>query len=163
MDFTTVPVLDLSLAGSLTRTEPQFLPELRNALSVQRNAIQQAAEFFDLSLDKKLEMETVKSKHFLGYNIMASEKTAAEIDYNESIALAPDHPVPDPNDPVYLNVQGPNQWPDEAAVPKFRNVFETYLSVVQLLAANFTSLIAKALNLEPNALTRFLHSSLSAP
>lgn len=55
------------------------------------------------------------------------------------------------------------QWPDEAAVPKFRNVFETYLSVVQLLAANFTSLIAKALNLEPNALTRFLHSSLSAP
>lgn len=32
MDFTTVPVLDLSLAGSLTRTEPQFLPELRNAL-----------------------------------------------------------------------------------------------------------------------------------
>lgn len=55
---------------------------------MQRNAIQQATEFFDLSLDKKLEMETVKSKHFLGYNIMASEKTAAEIDYNESIAVS---------------------------------------------------------------------------
>ena len=55
---------------------------------MQRNAIQQATEFFDLSLDKKLEMETVKSKHFLVYNIMASEKTAAEIDYNESIAVS---------------------------------------------------------------------------
>lgn len=102
MDFTTVPVLDLSLAES-PETEPQFLSELRNALvqvgffylknhsipeSVQRDAIQQAMELFDLPLDKKLEMETVKSKHFLGYNRMASEKTAAEIDYNESIAVS---------------------------------------------------------------------------
>lgn len=100
-DFSTIPVIDLALAGS-PATKPQLLSDLRNALvrvgflyvrnhsipeHVQQDALHQSKEFFSLPLEKKLEIETVNSKHFLGYNRMNSQKTAAEIDHSESIAV----------------------------------------------------------------------------
>lgn len=100
-DFTVVPTLDLSLASS-PETKAQFLSELRDALvrvgffyvknhsipgHVQQDAIQKSTEFFNLPLEKKLEVETVNSRHFLGYNRMDAEKTGARIDHNESIAV----------------------------------------------------------------------------
>jgi len=100
-DFTAIPTLDLSLASS-PETRPQFLLELRDALvrvgflyvknhpippQVEQDAIQKSTEFFNLPLDKKLEIETVHSRHFLGYNRMDAESTAAKVDHNESIAV----------------------------------------------------------------------------
>ena len=98
-DFSKVPVLDYSLALS-PDTKPQFLSELRNALvrvgffylsnhsipeKVQQEAIDQSNAFFDLPLEKKLEIETLHSKHFLGYNRMNAEKTVAVVGHNESL------------------------------------------------------------------------------
>ncbi|KAM4067044.1 2OG-Fe(II) oxygenase superfamily protein [Hirsutella rhossiliensis] len=172
-DFTAIPILDLSLARSPT-TKPQFLAELRNALvcvgflyvrnhslpeQVQQEALQRSMAFFDLPLDKKLEMETVHSKHFLGYNRIDAERTGAEIDHNESIAIGPNLPAPGPEDPVYLNLQGPSQWPDETALPGFRSALEGYLSAVQDLAADFTVLVAEALDLASTSLTRLFDDS----
>ena len=100
-DFTTIPIIDLVLAES-PATKPQFLLQLRNALvrvgffyirnhgitaDMQQNAKDQSIEFFNLPLEKKLEVETVHSKHFVGYNRMDAEKTATQIDHNESIAV----------------------------------------------------------------------------
>jgi isopenicillin N synthase-like dioxygenase len=105
-DFTSIPTLDLSLASSPS-TKPQFLSELRNALvrvgffyvknhsilaQTQQDAIEQSFEFFALPLEKKLEVATVHSKHFLGYNSMGAESTSAQTDYNESIAVGADRP-----------------------------------------------------------------------
>lgn len=44
------------------------------------------------------------------------------------------------------------QWPDEAAIPGFRQALETYLAAVSELAESFESLIAEALDLSPTAL-----------
>lgn len=99
--FTSIPVMDLSLCKSPS-TKPQLLHDLRNALvrtgffyvknhsiseEVQQRAIDESTAFFKLPLDKKLEIETVNSKHFLGYNSMDTEWTAAKVDHNESIAV----------------------------------------------------------------------------
>ncbi|PHH90812.1 hypothetical protein CDD83_2566 [Cordyceps sp. RAO-2017] len=172
-DFSAIPVLDLAQART-PATKAAFLAELRHALvrvgffyvrnhsipdPVQAEALRQSVAFFALPLDKKLEMETVRSRHFLGYNRMDAEKTAARVDHNESIAIGPDLPAPGDDEPVYLNLQGPSQWPDEAAVPGFRPALERYRSAVQAVAAEFTVLIAEALELAPEALTRLFDDS----
>ncbi|KAK3371051.1 putative 1-aminocyclopropane-1-carboxylate oxidase [Lasiosphaeria ovina] len=113
-DFTSISALDISLASSPS-TKAQFLSEMRNAL---------------------LEVATVHSKHFLGYNSMGAESTSARTEHNESIA-----------------------WPDEAALPHFRKTIETYRLEIQSLAADFTLLIKQSLGLPPTTLTRFLNNS----
>lgn len=101
-DFTGIPILDLSLAQSSV-TKPRFLLELRNALvhigffyvkhhpipeQVQQDVMLQSMAFFNLPLHKKLEIETVHSKRFVGYSKMDAERTAAGTDHNESILVS---------------------------------------------------------------------------
>lgn len=43
------------------------------------------------------------------------------------------------------------QWPDEAAVPGFREAIEKYIAETTILSGQFTALIAEALGLPPNA------------
>lgn len=95
--FTSIPVLDLSLVES-PATKPVFLSELRRALvivgffylkntpvstEVQRAFVQKSKDLFDLTLEKKLEIDMVNSKHFLGYSQMGCEKTARKTDHRE--------------------------------------------------------------------------------
>ncbi|GAB1313735.1 hypothetical protein MFIFM68171_03945 [Madurella fahalii] len=172
-DFVSIPTLDLSLARS-SETKERFLSELRNALvrvgffyvknhsipgHVQQDALQQSMAFFNLPLEKKLEIETVYSKHFLGYNRMDAEKTSARADHNESIAIGADLLAPSADEPVYLNLHGPSQWPDEIAAPGFRKAIESYRSAVQNLATEFTILIEEALGLKPTSVTRLFNDS----
>ena len=100
-DFSQIPVLDLDLIYA-RETYNQFLADLRDALvrigffyleghgipsEVQSAALDRFKAFFDLPLEKKLEIETVKSRHFVGYNRMRAEKTASIADHNESLAV----------------------------------------------------------------------------
>lgn len=95
--FTSIPVLDLSLVESPT-TKPKFLSELREALlivgffylkntsipvDVQRAFVQKSKEFFDLPEEKKLEIDMINSKHFLGYSRLGCERTARKTDNRE--------------------------------------------------------------------------------
>ncbi|KAG9251282.1 2OG-Fe(II) oxygenase superfamily [Emericellopsis atlantica] len=160
-EFTEVPVVDFALSQS-PATKLEFLSQLRNALvhvgffylsnhsipdQVQQAALAQSEAFFSLPLQKKLDLETAKSKHFLGYNGMNSEKTVAVTGNNESVFFGPDYPPPSPEEPVYLNLHGPSQWPDEDVLPEFRSAVENYRSAVQGLAASFVSLVPEALGL----------------
>ena len=95
--FTKIPILDYSQTTFPT-TKPTFLAELRNALvnvgffylvnAPIASAIKQDLEgkckaLFDLPLEKKLEIEMVNSKHFLGYSRLGAEITARKQDYRE--------------------------------------------------------------------------------
>lgn len=95
--FTAIPILDYSLSTSPT-TKPQFLAELRNALinvgffylihapiapQIQKDVVDKCKDIFDLPLEKKVEIEMVNSKHFLGYSRLGAEITAREQDYRE--------------------------------------------------------------------------------
>ena len=48
-----------------------------------------------------------------------------------------------------------SQWPDESILPGFRAVLERYLIQVRDLTYSFTSLVAEALSLPPDALDKF--------
>lgn len=56
--------------------------ELYQSLSEQSSAL------FDLPLDKKLEIEMVNSKHFLGYSRLGQEITALKNDYREQFDVS---------------------------------------------------------------------------
>ncbi|EKV16080.1 Oxidoreductase, 2OG-Fe(II) oxygenase family, putative [Penicillium digitatum PHI26] len=93
----------------------------------------------------------VNSPHFLGYSRLGAEITALQPDYREQFDFATELPAPGPDEPLYRNVVGPNQWPDETAIPGFRESFDAYLSEVSNLAESFPGLIAEALELPSTA------------
>jgi isopenicillin N synthase-like dioxygenase len=95
--FTTIPILDYSLSASPT-TKPKFLSGLRNALvnvgffylinapiapQIQQELVKKCTGIFELPQKKKLEIEMINSKHFLGYSRLGAEITARKQDYRE--------------------------------------------------------------------------------
>lgn len=86
MSFTTIPILDLSLARS-EDTKAQFLEQLRDALlnvgflyientgieqSVFDRVCEEGIKFFGLDEDDKLGIEMKNQKSFLGYSRVCS-------------------------------------------------------------------------------------------
>ncbi|KAK3346411.1 putative oxidoreductase [Lasiosphaeria hispida] len=170
--FTSIPVVDLSQAES-PASKATFLAQLRYALvvvgffylkntsmpkNVRDNFVQKSIQLSELPLEKKLKIDMVNSKHFLGYSQMGREKTARITDCREMFDFLTPLPAPGPEDPVYLNVQGPNQWPDEEDVPGFREAVETYLEEVGKLGDTMKVLVAEALDLPANAFARFFNT-----
>lgn len=95
--FTSVPVLDYA-ESALPSTRPAFLKALKAAIvnvgffylkntgvpdKVQSEFTEQSIALFNLPLEKKLEIEMVNSKHFLGYARLGQEVTALKNDYRE--------------------------------------------------------------------------------
>ncbi|PLB53533.1 oxidoreductase [Aspergillus steynii IBT 23096] len=170
--FTAIPVLDYTLSTS-PETKATFLAELRDALinvgffyltnppvapRVRDELVNQTFKLFDLPLKKKLEIEMVNNKHFLGYSRLGAELTARTPDYREQFDFATELPAPGPDEPLYRNIRGPNQWPDEAAIPGFRHAVEAYLGEVAPVADEFQAFIAEALDLPPTALQPYFET-----
>ena len=122
-NFTSIPVLDLNLTKS-PATRPQFLSQLREALvvvgffylknppvpkPVRDGFVKQSIDLCNLPLEKKMEIAMVNSKHFLGYSRMGLERTARKMDHREMFDFLTPMPPPKPEDPIWMNVQGPNQ------------------------------------------------------
>ncbi|KUL85401.1 hypothetical protein ZTR_07011 [Talaromyces verruculosus] len=167
--FTSVPVLDYAESASPS-TRPAFLKALKAAIvnvgffylkntgvpdKVQREFTEQSIALFNLPLEKKLEIEMVNSKHFLGYARLGQEVTALKNDYREQFDFATELPAPGPEEPLYRNLRGPNQWPDSQALPHFRAAIESYMDHIDKLAESFKSLVAEALDLPPTAFNQF--------
>jgi isopenicillin N synthase-like dioxygenase len=169
ISFDTIPILDLSLARS-PETKPSFLNDLRHALlevgflyirntgissELIDDVIKQGRAFFDLPMEKKLEVEMKNAPSFLGYNKLGMEVTRFKTDWREQIDISTGHPVPGPNDPLYHNLLAPNQWPDANALPGFRPTYERYIKEMGDMSIEFTSLIAEAVDLPRDAFDRF--------
>lgn len=84
--FSSVPILDLSLARD-PDTKPALLDSLRHALlevgflyisntgltdALIQDVIREGKAFFDLPLDRKLEIEMKEAPSFLGYSVSAA-------------------------------------------------------------------------------------------
>ncbi|KAI1905807.1 hypothetical protein LOZ64_006620 [Ophidiomyces ophidiicola] len=169
MSFHTIPVLDLALARDPS-TKPTFLLDLRHAVlevgflyikntgideALVLKAIAQAKDFFDLPLEKKMEVEMKNAPSFLGYSKLGNEITRLKTDWREQIDLSTPHPLPGPAAPLYHNLLAPNQWPDPKCVPNFRPVYEEYMKQMATISMTFVSLVAEAIGLPPNAFNRF--------
>ncbi|CAI0650835.1 unnamed protein product, partial [Colletotrichum noveboracense] len=169
MSFTSIPVLDLSLSRD-PKTKPQFLADLRHALmeigflylknagipdELFQRVIKEGKAFFDIPTEEKLKIEMKNAKSFLGYSQLSAEITAGKIDHREQIDLSTEHPVPSAKDPLYYNLLAPNQWPSEQALPGFRDTFTDYMDRMGKISIAFTSLIAEAIGLPPNAFNKY--------
>lgn len=173
MSFSSIPILDLSLARDPT-TKPKLLDDLRHALlevgflyikntgvpeSLINEVMQLGKAFFDLPEEKKLEIEMKNAPSFLGYNKLGMEITRFKTDWREQIDLSTPHSIPGPNDPLYRNLLAPNQWPDPQALPRFREAYEEYMARMGDMSMEFTSLIAEAVGLPRDAFAQFFDES----
>lgn len=84
-----------------------------------------------------------------------NETTAFNPDHREQLDLSTPHPVPGPDAPLYHNLLAPNQWPSEEHLPRFRPVYEEYIRRMSEISILFTSLIAEAIGLAPDAFDKF--------
>ncbi|KAJ3881544.1 iron/ascorbate oxidoreductase [Lentinula edodes] len=171
-NFSSIPLLDYSLALS-SSTKSQFIIDLRHALinvgflylsntdsMVDPQLIDTLKDYipklFALPQEEKDKIRMANSPHFLGYSRLGAELTKGKTDNREQFDIATEHISRwKPGDPDYWNVWGPSQYPDEAVIPGFQQTMKTYLSQVAGLGTHFITLIAEALGLPPEGLSRF--------
>ncbi|KAK7206856.1 hypothetical protein BZA70DRAFT_275208 [Myxozyma melibiosi] len=167
--FSEIPILDLSLADN-PATKPELLNQLRHALlevgflyiknygipaDLTQQVIEQGKALFDIPEEEKFKIEMKNSPHFLGYSRLANEITKEAIDWREQIDLATELPAPGGSEPRYRWLRGPNLWPSEEVLPKFREVYTEYINRMAKVSTNFTSLVAESLGLEPTAFDKY--------
>ncbi|KAF1851535.1 Clavaminate synthase-like protein [Cucurbitaria berberidis CBS 394.84] len=168
--FSQIPILPLSKALD-PATKPQFLDDLRSALlnvgflylsetglpdELVRNVISECGGFFEkLPVKEKEAIEMKNQKSFLGWSRVDNETTAFNPDHREQLDLSTPHPVPGPDAPLYHNLLAPNQWPSTQYLPAFRPVYEDYMRRMSHISTLFTSLIAEAIGLQPDAFNKF--------
>lgn len=93
--------------------------------------------------------------HFLGYNRLGNEITAHHTDHREQLDLATELAAPSPKEPRYRNLRGPNQWPDEALIPGFRETYSAYITAMTALSTDFLSLVAQAIGLPKESFEKY--------
>ncbi|KAK7451719.1 hypothetical protein VKT23_012398 [Stygiomarasmius scandens] len=172
-NFHSIPILDYSLSHC-SGNRREFILELQNALvnvgflylsnaPIEKKVVEDVVSYiprlFDLSVEQKDKIRMSNSPHFLGYSRLGSELTKGEVDYREQFDFGTPHVCQwKPGDPEYRRVWGPSQYPDEDAIPGFRNIFETYLRQISKFATEFICLMAEAIGLPPDGLSKFYDS-----
>jgi isopenicillin N synthase-like dioxygenase len=129
----TLPVIDISRFRGPGRDA--FLAGLRVAAhevgffyvtghgvpaDLRRGVLDTAREFFALPEAARLEIDNVNSPQFRGYTRTGTEHTAGSPDWREQIDVGPERTAvnPGPDEPAYLRLIGPNQWP--STLPQLR-------------------------------------------
>jgi isopenicillin N synthase-like dioxygenase len=172
----SIPVLDLSWANDPS-LKPQLLSQLHSALFdvgflyIKNHGIPSSTisaltsrlpALFDLPGEERAALSKLNSPHFLGYSGFAEETTLGKQDLREQFDFATELPVVwrEPGQAgegngegrdfskLYWRLRGPNQWPDESALPGFRKAFVEYHDAVQVLSYGFVHLIEEALGIE---------------
>jgi isopenicillin N synthase-like dioxygenase len=111
---------------------------------------------FALPQEDKDKISMANSPHFLGYSRLGAELTRGKIDRREQLDIATPHVCRwKPGDPDYLKLWGPSQWPEETALPGFKDTMERYMVQVQILGYQFIGFLAEAFGLPPDALACF--------
>lgn len=91
--------------------------------------------FFALPEATKARIDKVRSPWFRGWERVGAELTDARVDHREQVDVWTDLPPRDRDaDPVWLRLEGPNQWLDEADLPGFRAAVEEFASRMGTLA-----------------------------
>lgn len=171
MSFQLIPTIDLSKAFG--KEKPEFLAELRNALinvgflllvnyeligPLEKDFVdikEQSLRFFALPSDQKRLCEMINSRHFLGYTRLANEITALRTDWREQFDAATELSAPNPDEPIYRNVEGPNLWPAEKDILGFREQVLSYIDKMTALSTVFRKLVCEAIGLDPEALNPY--------
>ena len=101
--------------------------------------------FFALPEEQRLEIVNTNSPYFRGYTRLGHEHTNGRSDWRDQIDIGPEHPpvAATPDDPPWLRLRGPNQWP--SALPELRTIVTAWMDAMAEVGR--TVLRARALGL----------------
>ena len=159
--ISALPLVDISRFTAAPGPEREaFLAELRHAAhdigffyvvghgverAVTDAVLASAADFFALPVTERLAIENINSPQFRGYTREGTEYTAGSPDQRDQLDIGPERePLAlGPDDPPYLRLIGPNQWPD--GVPSLRPAVLTWLGEADRVARQVLRALAAAL------------------
>lgn len=164
----TLPVIDLSQADDPT-LRADFLKELHAAardtgfLHLTGHGITDAETarileltraFFALPEADRLSVSNLNSPHFRGYTRIGHELTGGASDWRDQLDVGAERPAPvvGPDDPPYLWLEGPNQWPQ--ALPDLRPVVLEWQSRLAAVAHRLLQELLASIGAPPTSSTR---------
>lgn len=108
--------------------------------------------FFALPDEAKARIDKTRSRWFRGWERVGAERTDARVDHREQVDVWTDLP-PRRGDiePVYLRLEGPNQWPD-TDLRRFRPLVERFQAEMGALADELMAAISVGLGVDPTLL-----------
>jgi len=118
--------------------------------------------FFDLPMDRKMQISVTRSKNHRGYFGWGEEnldpaKQKQDGDLKEGVNIGRDLPPEDPDVRAGTPLHGPNQWPAE--LPGWREQMSAHYVAMQALGARMLSAFALALDLPED----FFAASITKP
>lgn len=157
-----LPVLDISpyLSDPNSSDSKQFVEQLRDTchgagffyltghgVDKQYNdkALAIANQFFDLPDSEREELAIGKSAAFRGYTLLKNERTNGRVDWRDQIDIGPEEPAPEltPDDPPWLRLRGPNQWP--SSLPSMTTTIGEWMAQMQPLGLALMRALADGL------------------
>lgn len=112
-------------------------------------------EFFALPTSEKERVEKSRSRYFRGWENVGSELTDNKVDHREQLDLSSENqPYPDDVEPMYLRLQGPNQWLPDDVLPGFRDTVSEWFAAMESLAERLMEILAVGLGLPADEFRR---------
>jgi len=160
-DTSALPLLDISRFRSSDPAEREaFLADLRHAAhdigffyvvghgvpqSVTDGILREAQHFFDLPLEERYAIDNLNSPQFRGYTRISYEHTGGRPDRRDQLDVGVERATLDlgPDDPAYLRLIGPNQWPE--SLPALRDAVLTWQSEADRVSREVLRALAVAL------------------
>jgi isopenicillin N synthase-like dioxygenase len=107
--------------------------------------------FFALSEETKALIDKHNSPWFRGWERVGAELTNNRPDIREQLDISSEHlPYPPDVRPVFLRLDGPNQWLPDAALPGFRRLMGVFFGRMGALATELMQVLAVGLGLAPD-------------
>lgn len=121
-----------------------------------------AQRFFALSEPEKARWHIERSGIHRGFDPIGWQalEPGQPGDLKESFYLGVDRGEDDPLVKAGTPNQGPNQWPDEALVPGFKQAVQAYEQALNGLSHRLLSLMAAGLSLAPDHFEAYLHDPM---
>ena len=153
-----LPIIDISRFVGPDRDD--FLADLRAAAheigflyitghgidpSLPSRVFAASRAFFELPLEERLAISNVNSPQFRGYTADGTEYTLGQADQRDQLDFGPEREPLElgPEDPAYLRLIGPNQWPD--SVPELKDTVLQWLAEADRVSRQVLRALAAAL------------------
>ena len=113
--------------------------------AIESAAVKAAREFFALPKAQREALEIANSPHFRGYTILGDERTQGISDWRDQLDVGPEEEAPAlaADDPAWLKLRGPNQWPVE--VPDMSPATLAWMAALEGIGVAITRALALGL------------------
>ena len=162
-----LPILDIAdyLKNTTSNGALEFVDKLRetchgpgffylvgHGIDQQHNdaALEIANAFFKLPEADRVALAIRNSPGFRGYTLLKQEMTNGQIDWRDQIDIGPEEQAPTllPEDPPWLRLRGPNQWPQN--LPSMSTTIGSWMDQMQPIGLALMRALAQGLGQNPH-------------